>query len=98
MTCVIPQALADELGIGHSGTDTAVYADGSSAEVPVSEPVRFELLGRSVTEDCLILGDEVLIGQTVLERADVFIDAAGKRIVGNPDHPDKRIIKIRTVA
>lgn len=46
-------------------------------------------------EECLVLGDEVLIGQTVLEKTDLLVDCANARLVPNPEHPDQPISKIR---
>jgi hypothetical protein len=43
----------------------------------------------------MVLGDEVLIGQTVLEKLDLMADCAGQRLVPNPDHPDQPVSKVR---
>ena len=64
---VIPQRVIDKLGLAVRGETVAEYADGSRDSVGVSEPVIIDVLGRDTLEDALILGDEVLIGQTVLE-------------------------------
>ena len=50
------------------------------------------------TEATLILGDEVLIGQTVLEKLDLFVDSRGRRLVPNPAHPDQSITKVKLAA
>ena len=36
----------------------------------MTEPVLVEIMGRHTSEESLVLGDEVLIGQTVLEKMD----------------------------
>ncbi|GEM_PF-1596156 len=38
----------------------------------MTEPLVFEFLGRDTTEKTLVLGDEVLIGQTVVGRLDLL--------------------------
>jgi hypothetical protein len=39
-------------------------------------------------EEALVLGDEVVIGQTVLEKMDLHVDYRGQRLNPNPAHPD----------
>jgi hypothetical protein len=53
------------------------------------------ILERFVYEECLILGDEVIIGQTALESTDLHVDCRENRVLPNPDHPDQPVIKIR---
>ena len=43
----------------------------------------------------LVLGDEILIGQTVLEKLDLYLDCAGRRLVPNPAHPDQPVVKVK---
>ncbi len=92
---VIPHALVDELGLMVSHQSMATYADGHSEIVPVTEPVMIEILGRRTYEEALVLGEEVLIGQTVLEKLDLWIDCRRQRLVPNPEHPDYPVAKIR---
>ena len=53
------------------------------------------MLGRDTTEEAFVLGDEVLIGQTVLEKLDLLADCANLRVIPNPAHPDQPVNKIR---
>ncbi len=98
MTSVIPEPLARELGLIGTKTKRYVVADGRSIEAHVTEPVEFEFIGRTAFESCAVMGDEVLIGQLFLEQTDLFVDAAGQRLVGHPDHPDEVLLKIRHLA
>ena len=41
------------------------------------------------------LGDEVIIGQTVLEKLDLFVDCIHQRVVPNPAHPDQPVSKVK---
>ncbi len=93
--CVIPLKLKEQLGLATAFRKRVRYADGRSEEVDVAEPIRIELEGRPVYEDCLVLGDEVLIGQTALESTDLFVDCVGGRLVPNPDHPNTVILPVR---
>lgn len=46
-------------------------------------------------EEALVLGDEVLIGQTVLEKLDLHADCANQRLLPNPAHPDQPATKVK---
>jgi predicted aspartyl protease len=65
----------------------AAYADGRTEAVDVTGPVVVEIDGRDTLEEALILGDEVLIGQTVLEKLDLFVDSRRQRLIPNPYAP-----------
>lgn len=93
--CVIPIDVVNQLGIELRGETTAEYADGRKEVVGLTEPVIFTLNKRSTAEEALVLGDEVLIGQTVLEKLDLFVDCAGQRVVPNPAHPDQAVSKVK---
>jgi hypothetical protein len=71
------------------------YADGRNEAVDVTEPVVISLLERDTLEEALILGDEVLIGQTVLEKLDLMVDCNSHRVVPNPAHPDQPVTKVK---
>ena len=92
---VLPQFVPDALGLARVFRQVAQYADGRLEEVDVTEPVLMEILGRKVYEECLVLGDEVLIGQTALAKTDLHVDCREGRVLPNPDHPNQPIIKIR---
>jgi len=57
--------------------------------------VLIEWDGRDTLEEALFLGDEVLIGQTVLEKLDVLVDCVNQRLITNPAHPDQPVSKIK---
>jgi hypothetical protein len=83
------------LGLATRGQQVAEYADGRREAVNVTGPVVVELEGRNTLEDALVLGDEVLIGQTVLEKLDLFVDCHRQRLVPNPAHPDQAVTKVK---
>jgi clan AA aspartic protease len=93
--CVMPEALAQRLGLGVIARRRARFADGRSQEVDVTQPVRIELNGRPTYEDCLVLGEETLIGQTALQSTDLFVDCVNGRLVPNPDHPEAVVMPVR---
>lgn len=92
---VVPVHVREQLGVGVRGQRVAEYADGRKDSVDVTEPIVFELLGRDTIEEALVLGDEVLIGQTVLEKLDLLADCNGQRVVPNPAHPDQPVTKVK---
>lgn len=92
--CVIPVTIKDQLGLDTTSRRHAQFADGRSEEVDVTEPVRIDLENRPTYEDCLVLGDQVLIGQTALESTDLFVDCVGGRLVPNPAHPHAVVLNV----
>jgi clan AA aspartic protease len=94
---VLPTHIAQLLGLAIVGKARATYANDAAEDVDVSEVVGINLLGRRTTEEMLVLGSEVLIGQTVLESLDLHVDCMNQRVTGNPAHPDQPIIKIKMI-
>ncbi len=92
---IIPSHVWQALGIGERGQRVAEYADGRADSVPLTGPLVVELMGRDCMEDALVLGDEVLIGQTVLEKLDLWADCKGQQLHPNPAHPDQPVNKVR---
>jgi clan AA aspartic protease len=92
---VIPAHVMEQLGVGTRGTRVAEYADGRKDTVGITEGIIFDVMGRDTIEEALVLGDEVLIGQTVLEKLDLLADCANRRLVPNPAHPDQPVSKVK---
>jgi clan AA aspartic protease len=92
---IIPVHVMQQLGLEARGQRVAEYADGRKESVNVTEPVVVEMLGRDTLEEALVLGDEVLVGQTVLEKLDLLADCANQRVFPNPAHPDQPVTKVK---
>ncbi|MBM2814142.1 MAG: clan aspartic protease [Ignavibacteria bacterium] len=92
---VIPTFVLEQLGLEIRGKRVAEYADGRKDSVGVSEPIIINIMGRDTLEEALVLGDEVLIGQTVLEKLDLLVDCANNRLIPNPAHPDQPVSKVK---
>lgn len=92
---VLPIEIVQTLGLEIIRQERATYANNSSENVDVTEPVTLEILGRRVTEEALVLGDEVLIGQIALERTDLLVDCPNQRVIRNPAHPDQLVMKVK---
>lgn len=91
---VVPAHVVSRLGLEMRGHRVARYADGRREVVPITGPLIVELEGRDTLDEALVLGDEVLIGQTVLEKLDLFVDCDGRRLVPNPAHPDQPVTRV----
>ena len=92
---VIPPHVVERLGLTIRGKRVMEYADGRNDVVDVTGPVLFKILDRDTLEEALVLGDEVLIGQTVLEKLDLMVDCNSHRVVPNPAHPDQPVTKVK---
>jgi predicted aspartyl protease len=91
---VLPARVAEQLGVRRFTEDLVRYADGHVETVPVVGPIVFSILDRQTTDDAYVLGDEILIGQTVLEKLDLLADCRNCRLVPNPDHPDGPVLRV----
>jgi len=92
---VLPVQVAQQLGLAIVGRTRAKFANDSAEDVDITEVVGIGINGRRTTEETLVLGSEVLIGQTVLETLDLFVDQINRRLIPNPEHPDQPVINIK---
>lgn len=92
---VVPARVVQQLGVEIRGERVAEYADGRKETVGMTGPILFEIQGWDTLEEALVLGDEVLIGQTVLEKLDLLADCANHRLIPNPAHPDGPVSKVK---
>jgi clan AA aspartic protease len=94
---VIPFNILEKLGANIYTEKIAEYANGSKEKVGVCEPIYFEIDNRDTYDEAFVLGDEVLIGQTVLEKMDLLVDCNLQKLVANPKHPEGPVSKIKYV-
>jgi clan AA aspartic protease len=92
---VLPPHVAQRLGLKTRRQQVVEYADGRKEAVGVVRGVIFEIMGREAEEEAYVLGDEVLIGQTVLEVMDLLVDCKRHCLVPNPAHPDQPVNKLK---
>jgi clan AA aspartic protease len=95
VSSVVPANVMQQLGLLADGQRVAEYADGRNDVVDLTEPITFNIFGRETTEGAMVLGDEVIIGQTVLEVLDLQVDCRNQKLIPNPAHPDQPIVKIK---
>ncbi|MGI8734221.1 MAG: clan AA aspartic protease [Pyrinomonadaceae bacterium] len=94
---VLPIHVVQRLGLATVGKTRATYANDLTEDVDITEMVGIDLVGRRTTEETLVLGSEVLIGQTVLESLDLLVDCVTHRVIPNPAHPDQPVIKVKEI-
>lgn len=90
----IPAPVAQQLGLQTRAGALARFADGRTEPVLIAEGLRWEIGGRVTTDEALILGEQILIGQTVLEKTHWLVDCAGKRLVPDPAQPEYPIFRV----
>lgn len=94
---VLPPHVAHRLGLKARRQQVVEYADGRKEAVGVVRGVIFEIMGREAEEEAYVLGDEVLIGQTLLEVMDLLVDSKRHCLVANPAHPDQPVNKLKSI-
>lgn len=95
VSLTMPSYIVEKLGLTRISKQVAQYADGRLDEVDVTEAVQVEILGRNTSEEAMVLGDEILIGQTVLEKTDLLVDCYRQQLIANPAHPNQPVMKVR---
>ena len=90
----IPVTVMKQLGLPAMDRISVKYADGRSEVVDKAAPLMVYLLGRHAVGEALVLGDEILIGQTILESMDLHVDCYNQRLIPNPKHPDRPTFRV----
>jgi hypothetical protein len=47
-----------------------------------------------MTTSAMVLGQQVLLGVTVLEELDLLVDCKGQRLIPNPAHPQQPAFRV----
>jgi len=92
--CILPPHVVERLGLDIIQR-VAEYADGRLDIVGLTEAFTLRVLDREELENALVLGDEVIIGQTALEKLDLVVDCVNRRLLPNPAHPDQPVSKVK---
>lgn len=91
---VVPRFVLHQLGVRTIGEEVTAYADGRTESVDLTAGILFDIDGRRTTDEALVLGNEVLIGQTILKKLDLLADCRNRKLVPNPDHPNQPVTKV----
>ncbi len=95
VSLVIPASMSEQLGLRIMGERMAQYANGSEEVIGFTGPLIIECLGRKTIDEALIVGNEVLIGQVILEKLDLLVDCKNQRLIPNPEHPNYPVAMIK---
>ncbi|MGV0023652.1 retroviral-like aspartic protease family protein [Phormidesmis priestleyi] len=95
LTLVLSPAIVEQLGLQIERQQIARYANNYEESIGVTEPVMIECEGRSTVDEALVVGNEVLIGQVILEKLDLLADCKNQRLIPNPDNPDYPVAVIK---
>ena len=91
----MPIDMMEKLGLQVVRRINVQMTGDQTQSVEMTEGVDVEILDRLVTEAFLVLGSEVLIGQTALEATDLLVDCNRQQVIPNPAHPNSAVIRIR---
>lgn len=96
VTLVLPEDLVDRLGLRRVRTVRAVYADGRAEDRWVAGIVTVRVAGREADVTCIVgpAATLPLLGQVPLEEMDLLVDCARRRLVPNPESPDRPLLKV----
>ncbi|MDX2243300.1 MAG: hypothetical protein NW224_21680 [Leptolyngbyaceae cyanobacterium bins.302] len=98
LTLVIPPHRVEQLRLRIRGQQIARYANGYEEAIGVTEPVIVEVAGRSTVDEALVVGDEILIGQVILEKLDLLADCRNQQLIPNPANPDYPVAVIKALS
>jgi clan AA aspartic protease len=92
----LPADLVAALGLLEMDRRKVKLADGSVHEMSRVGDLRFEILGRDMTCDALVMpaGSTPLIGQLQLEALDLIVDAKSRQVMVNPASPDMPLLDL----
>jgi predicted aspartyl protease len=94
---VLPIHVVQRLGLAIVRKTRATHPSHEAEDIDITEAVGIDINGRRTTEETLVLGSEVLIGQTVIASLDLLVDFTNHRVIPNPEHPDQPMIKIKWI-
>ncbi len=95
VSLVIPSEMVEQLGLRIIGQRVAQYANGNQETIGVAGPIIIECQGRVTVDEALVVGNEVLIGQVILEKLDLLVDCKNQQLIPNPANPDYPVAMIK---
>jgi predicted aspartyl protease len=91
---VIPESLANQLGLEISGSAKVRYADGRTGERSIASNIHLTYAGRDSVFSAIVepARESALIGAIVMEELDFLVDCTGQRLV--PRDPKQIVSEI----
>jgi hypothetical protein len=90
----LPADVVEHLGLRIRSQEIAKYAAGRQETVGLTKPALIEIEGRETIEAAMVLGDRVLMGQTVLETLDLLVDCKNQPLIPNPENPERPVLRV----
>ena len=97
VTMVIPEDVAQALGLSVLQVRTATLADGTKREIPVMGALRLEIFGRPMICSAYVTpaGTMPLIGQIPLDELDLIVDPGSREVrVRSEDGPMGWLLRV----
>lgn len=88
---VIPRDVVQVLGLKIKGQQIGKYADGRQEKLGLTEPINIELMSLQTVETAFVAGDEVLIGQTVLETLALLVDCQNECLITTSGNSERSL-------
>ena len=85
---VVPQHVANQLGLTVLEEREITLADGAKRVVPYAGPIRVRFDKRNAFAGALVMGDEVLLGAIPMEDMDLLIHPLSRSLIANPANPN----------
>ncbi|MBI5760658.1 MAG: aspartyl protease family protein [Planctomycetales bacterium] len=97
VSLVLPQDLAEVLGLREVGKVVVTCPDERKEERPRAGIVTVRVGNRSATMDCIVgqPGSEPLLGQIPLESMDLLVDCNQQKLVPRPESPYLPTLKMK---
>lgn len=95
VSLVIPQDIATQLGLRILRQKVAEFANGNQQTIGVTSAITVEWEDRATTDEALVVGNEVLIGQVILEKLDLLVDCTNHKLIPNPANPNYPVAMIK---
>ena len=94
---LLPQDLVDFLGLKVIDRVIVQLANDQKIELDLAGAITLTAAGRSMVTDCLVgpPGCEALVGQIVLERLDLIVDARQRTLTVRPESPFHPTLKLK---
>ena len=96
MMVVRPEDVVERLGVPVVDSIATTLADGSRADLPVTDTLRIRIGDREMGTECIVVpaGAEALVGVLVMERLDLIADPVNQTLGPRPESPDRPLLRV----
>ena len=96
MMAVLPEDVVERLGVPVVDSIATTLADGSRADLPVTDTLRIRIGDREMGTECIVVpaGAEALVGVLVMERLDLIADPVNQTLGPRPESPDRPLLRV----